>query len=181
MNLFILSKNPQKCAEYMMDRHVVKIILEAVQMLCVCKRILDTVSESENNLLYKTTHVNHPVSKWVRESFDNWLWTIELIEAMHNEWKFRYNHDSKKTHKSFLIAMYLKDNPPPLENFTCKGLTEFALAMPNIYKKPCPVESYRLYYAGEKQNIATYTRRQVPEWFTQYQRANGLELLANVV
>jgi hypothetical protein len=40
MNLFILSLIPREVAEAMMDKHIVKIILEAVQMLCSARRIL---------------------------------------------------------------------------------------------------------------------------------------------
>ena len=41
MNLFILSLNPEEIAKYMMDKHIAKIILEAVQMLCSAKRLID--------------------------------------------------------------------------------------------------------------------------------------------
>ena len=41
MNLFILSRNPVQCAKWMMDKHIIKIILEAAQMLSTAKRVLD--------------------------------------------------------------------------------------------------------------------------------------------
>ena len=54
MNLFILSLDPAKIAEYMMDKHIAKIILEAVQMLCSTKRLLDadepTLVEMDNTV-----------------------------------------------------------------------------------------------------------------------------------
>lgn len=34
MNLFYLDKNLDKCAEYHVDKHVNKMILEAAQLLC---------------------------------------------------------------------------------------------------------------------------------------------------
>ena len=40
MNLFILSLCFRECAEALFDKHVSKILLEAVQMLCTAKRIL---------------------------------------------------------------------------------------------------------------------------------------------
>jgi hypothetical protein len=48
MNLFILSLIPAEIAESMMDKHISKILLEAVQMLCTAKRILDP-EESETD------------------------------------------------------------------------------------------------------------------------------------
>ena len=52
MNLFILSLIPKKIAEYMMDKHISKILLEAVQMLCSAKRILDP-EDPINEKIYK--------------------------------------------------------------------------------------------------------------------------------
>ena len=57
MNLFILSLDPAKAAEQMMDKHVNKILLEAVQMLCTAKRILDPDAPEEvSSALYKLAH-----------------------------------------------------------------------------------------------------------------------------
>jgi len=54
MNLFILSLNFQECAEYMFDKHVSKILLEAVQMLCTTIQIIDPDNEIQNEIkLYK--------------------------------------------------------------------------------------------------------------------------------
>ena len=47
MNLFILSLDPAKIAEYMMDKHIAKIILEAVQMLCTTQRLLTAATATE--------------------------------------------------------------------------------------------------------------------------------------
>ena len=53
MNLFILSLIQKEIAQYMMDKHVSKILLEAVQMLCSCKRILDPEDETVNVQIYR--------------------------------------------------------------------------------------------------------------------------------
>ena len=63
MNLFILSLIQKEIAQYMMDKHISKILLEAVQMLCSAKRVLSPDDES-NELLYKMAHKNHPVTIW---------------------------------------------------------------------------------------------------------------------
>jgi hypothetical protein len=44
------------------------------------------------------------------------------------------------------------------------GLTFPALAMPEVYRGNNSVKSYRDYYRGEKRNIATWTKRPIPEW-----------------
>jgi hypothetical protein len=166
MNLFILSFSPQECAEMMMDKHIVKIILEAVQMLCSAKILLDTTAES-NPILYKMAHKNHPVTKWVRESYANYEWTLDLVDAMHEEWKYRYDHPPEKEHKSYAVAKYLRENPPPLEAFEKTGLTEFALAMPDKYKiQGNPIESYKYYYKS-KREFASWKKRKTPSWFNR--------------
>ena len=50
MNLFILSLIPCEIAEAMMDKHISKILLEAVQLLCTAKRLLDP-EESETDTM----------------------------------------------------------------------------------------------------------------------------------
>jgi hypothetical protein len=166
MNLFILSLIQKEIAKYMMDKHVSKILLEAVQMLCSAKRIL-TPDDTANDRLYKLAHKNHPVTIWCRASKANFIWTLDLIEELHKEWRFRYNHPDTKFHKSYLVAMCLKENIPNDETFSQKGLTPFALAMPDKYKSDDAIVSYRNYYMSEeKQRIATWNkRREKPEWY----------------
>ena len=90
MNLFILSFDPAKAAEQMMDKHVNKILLEAVQMLCTAKRILDpNAPEEVTASLYKLAHKNHPVTIWCRTSRANFVWALDHVDALHTEWKYR--------------------------------------------------------------------------------------------
>ncbi len=166
MNLFILSLIQKEIAQYMMDKHISKILLEAVQMLCSAKRVLTPADES-NEKLYKMAHKNHPVTIWCRTSKANFVWTLDLVDEMHAEWKYRYAHPESKQHKSYLIAQYLREHMPSDESFEKEGLTQFALAMPDQYKTEDPVESYRNYYMSEeKQKIASWKKlREKPEWY----------------
>jgi hypothetical protein len=173
MNLFILSLDPARAAEQMMDKHVNKILLEAVQMLCTAVRVLNPdLPESIANALYKLAHKNHPVTIWCRTSRANFIWALDLVDALHSEWKYRYNHPENKIHKSYLIAQILRANIPSDHLFpspeSC-GVTPFALAMPDEYKDPNgdAVKSYQAYYMSpEKRRIASWTkRRSPPNWW----------------
>lgn len=166
MNLFILSLIQKEIAQYMMDKHVSKILLESVQMLCSAKRILDPEDEINANL-YKMAHKNHPVTIWCRTTKANFIWTLDLVEELHNEWRFRYGHPTTKFHKSYLTAMILRENIPSDDKFEEIGLTPFALAMPIEFKTDDPVDSYRRYYmSDEKQKIASWKKqREMPEWY----------------
>lgn len=171
MNLFILSLIPEEIAKAMMDKHISKIILEAVQMLCTAKRVIDPDAQV-NEQLYKLAHKNHPVTIWCRTSRANFVWTLDLIDEMHKEWKFRYGHPDTKVHKSYAVAQILRNHIPNetmfIEKIGCR-ITPFALAMPDVYKSHDgdAVASYRAYYMSpEKQKIASWKKlRAPPEWY----------------
>lgn len=191
MNLFILSLNPAKIAEYMMDKHIAKIILEAVQMLCTTKRLLSVATATDcDPCVYKIAHKNHPVTIWCRASQANFVWTLDLIDAMHTEWKYRYGHSACKEHKSYSVAQYLRRNIPPPDAFervkTPGVMTPFALAMPDEFKIRATttdithatgtshgediydaVASYRSYYlSAPKRRIAKWAKlREMPVWY----------------
>ena len=168
MNLFILSLCFQECVESMFDKHVSKILLEAVQMLCTTIQIVDPYNPVKDHVkIYKIAHKNHPVTIWMRASLDNYIWTLDLVEAMHNEWKYRYDHPAEKMHKSYVVAQYLRKYAPTADKFPNVGLTPFALAMPKECKSDDAVESYRKYYQTlEKQRIASWKKREKPVWYT---------------
>jgi hypothetical protein len=192
MNLFILSHDPAKIAEYMMDKHIAKIILEAVQMLCTTQRLLTVGTGCEiDPCVYKIAHKNHPVTIWCRASQANFIWTLDLIDAMHSEWKYRYGHPESKQHKSYIVAQYLRENipePTKFEKVKAAGvMTPFALAMPEEHKirrRNTPtsnsiftdvsnefdaVASYRSYYLSEpKRRIAKWGKnRKMPAWYAR--------------
>ena len=193
MNLFVLSLDPAKTAEYMMDKHIAKIILEAVQMLCTTQRLLVAVVGGEvDPCIYKIAHKNHPVTIWCRASQANFIWTLDLIDAMHAEWKYRYAHTAQKQHKSYIVAQYLRQNIPPsaaFERVKVPGImTPFALAMPDEFKIRAStdvdapvtgtshgnaaydaVASYRSYYLSEpKRRIAKWGKlRGMPLWYAR--------------
>jgi hypothetical protein len=129
MNLFILSLIQKEIAQFMMDKHLHKILLEAVQMLCSAKRVLDP-EDPINDKLYKLAHKNHPVTIWCRTSKENFIWVLDLVEELHQEWRFRYGHSDKKFHKSYLVSLVLRENIPRDALFEKEELTPFALAMP---------------------------------------------------
>lgn len=158
MNIFVLDKNVEKCAQYHCDQHVVKMILESVQMLCTA------LNKKGFATPYKSTHINHPCVLWVENSFTNYLWLKDLAIALNTEYRFRYEKDTD--HKSILV---LND----ISNYSYEdhGLTEFAQAMPDKYKVPGnAVKAYRQFYVGEKMGFAKWTRRSVPKWVRNYQQ-----------
>jgi len=149
MNIFYLDKDLQKCAEYHVDRHCVKMIIEYAQLLSSSHWM--TGGEAP----YKLCHKNHPCSVWVRESIDNYNWLCELGIELSKEYTYRYG----KFHKSSEVIKWCMNNQPQLPS---KGITEFRLAMPDEFRSTCPIESYRNYYNGGKEHLFKWKNREVP-------------------
>lgn len=155
MNIFILSEDPKENARFHADKHVVKMILEHIQILSTIIQI-----QSPNTNVYKPTHRKHPCTIWASESINNYLYLIELTEALHEEYLYRYN----KIHKSMAILEYIKNNLPELPDIP---LTPFAQAMPDVYKNKSAVTAYQTYYINEKQHLFSWKNRDIPSFIKE--------------
>lgn len=152
MNIFILDKDPVIAAQSLCDKHVVKMALESAQMLC-------SIHEP-GAAPYRRAFYNHPCTKWARKSKQNYQWLIDHGREICLELLKRYT----TLHKSYLVINWAQDNINIL-NLPNTRLTSFALAMPEDCKRPCAVESYRLYYRRYKYSFATWKRRSPPNWW----------------
>jgi len=153
MNIFILDMDIKKCAQYHCDQHVVKMILESVQLLCTALNKKGFVTP------YKSTHIKHPYVLWVEASYDNFLWLRDLTIELNREYKYRYN--KVDDHKSMAVLSKITEYSYP-----SSGLPPFPQAMPDTFKViGDPVLAYRQFYLGDKDNFAKWTKRDIPEWF----------------
>lgn len=168
MNLFLLSWNIEECAEFHCDKHVVKMILELVQMLYTCWHVrVGSVPASAP--LCKSTQLpgykkisnhNHPMAKWVRESRWNYNFTVKLASALCLEFFHRYGG---KYHGCTCHVLWLAAHVP---DFDIRHQTPIPQCMPEQYKCPDdPVEAYRRYYIGDKKRFAVWKNRPIPEFF----------------
>lgn len=189
MNIFVLDLDPRKAAHAHADKHVVKMILEAVQMLYTAhwimaypslldekspvavsraQKLLDvplSLQSAPNQTPYRPVHVHHPCTRWVRQSISNYIWLARLAIAIGQEHSFRW--PTSKQHGCLKHAVWLLTHPPQL--LPRLPLTPFALAMPQEYKDPSndPVLSYRAFYCGSKTErgiTKSYTTRPPPLW-----------------
>lgn len=152
MNIFILDEDIERCAAYHCDQHVVKMILESVQLLCTA------LNKKQFETPYKSTHSQHPCVLWVEESWDNFQWLVALTHALNREYRYRYNKDVD--HKSMAVLAQIEGL-----RYESKGLTPFAQAMPEHYKVPGDaVRAYRQFYRGDKQHFARWSKREAPDW-----------------
>lgn len=160
MNIFYLHKNPRKCAQMHCDKHVIKMILEAVQLLYSVHYALDCPVWKG---AYKKTHSKHPCALWLLESIENYLWTISLAWELAEEYRFRYGEH--KMHACEIHLVWLENHIPPLPLIK---MTPPRLAMkPEFRVSDDPLVSYRHYYKVSKmqqRGIVKYTRRAYPDF-----------------
>lgn len=155
MNIFVLDTDINKCAKFHCDQHVVKMILESVQIMCTALNKKGFITP------YKSTHIKHPCVLWAEKSYDNFLWISKLALALNDEFKYRYKKTS--SHSSIDVLCEIRQ-----KEFESLGLTEFVQAMPDKYKVPGDaVSAYRNFYLGEKMKFAKWTRRRPPFWLDE--------------
>lgn len=185
MNIFYIDTDPVKAAQSMVDKHVVKMILESAQLLSTAHRVLDgqkevikpeydpynpdaprrkfthyTLPDSRETDMYRATHVNHPSAIWVRESVENYLWLVEHMYALLDEYTHRYG----KKHKCYEIAIHLQSPPFNLKEY---DMTPMPCAMDDEYKiSTDPVVNYRNYYIKGKASLHKWTKREPPDWIS---------------
>jgi hypothetical protein len=140
MNIFILDYSPETCARYHCDQHVIKMILESVQILCTA------LSQHGYDTPYKPTHAKHPCVLWTIQSYGNFLWLKKLALFLNKEYQYRYV--TSRDHKSIEVLRQLN-----------------GLAFEDVGMIPDdPVGAYRAYYIGEKLKFAKWRRRRPPLW-----------------
>lgn len=161
MNIFWLDSNIKKCAQYHCDKHICKMIVEYAQILST---VIRTVYSDDSSILYKSTHVNHPCTRWaVTQPNFNILYTL-LGECL-KEYTFRY----EKEHKASVVYDYLSQyiSFPSMPKITLPPL-----CMPDLYKDTkygmfSIVQSYRTYYIHEKARFAKWAHSQTPHWWKE--------------
>lgn len=173
MNIFVLDHNPKAAAESLHDPHVVKMILESAQLLSTAHHKRSRgLNAPLPPVLFKPTHANHPCALWARESEENYSWLFTHLTALCIEYSLRF----KKTHSVELSGLRGTLRVPPQGPWPARGLTPFALAMPEEFKTACPVESYRNYYKTTKgftksgKFMARYrSPAKPPAWWPEHQ------------
>ena len=103
MNIFVTSACHAECARVLDDKRVVKMVLESTQMLSTA------INLSGGQGPYKSTHINHPCSVWVRTSITNFKWLQLHALFLCREYRLRYD----KVHKCADILLNLPNPDLP--------------------------------------------------------------------
>ena len=173
MNIFVIDKNPVIAAQQMCNAHINKMVLESVQMLtnCFLVKDLENAPLTKAGTVRKYSHWNHPSSIWTRKNLANMLWLLDHTIALEEERLFRgYNPHFVAPFINWVVDNLNKAQVPDGD------LLEFPVAIAadqNCRHHPAfdslsVVEKYRLYYICDKAPFAKWTKRAIPEWFSNH-------------
>lgn len=102
---------------------------------------------------------NHPCTRWVGESKENFEWSSKHALELCRQYTLRYG----KVHSCQSGIEHLSKMSDIIPS---KGLTEFAQAMPDQYRNDCAVTAYQTYYKNDKKEFAKWDKiNNVPSWW----------------
>ena len=156
MNIFYLSHDPELAASYHYNKHVVKMPLEAAQMLCTAHHALGEQHNYDTSYVpYRKAHLNHPSTIWVRSDVLHYYWTYDYMMALGRIYKKRYgkNHLTIEKCRDILSA-------PPDEIPNSGYWQDPPQCMPDEYKCENAIHAYWNYYIQAKHHITT--KNEVP-------------------
>lgn len=170
MNIFAIEGTGNKIdweasARSLDNYRVVKMILESCQMLCTA---INEIA-GEQVAPYRTTHKNHPSTKWVRSSSANFECLVRHTLSMLDEYTERFG----KIHKCAGVLEKVLDLYDP-SLFPSEHYTPLPLCMPEEYHSDNIVDSYRRFYTAKPR--MRYAKSKVPPWFSRL-RVEKFELL----
>lgn len=181
MNIFYIDENPIQAAQWMVDKHVIKMILESAQLLSTAHRVLDGIEidyvkinpetgksrkakkwvlhDGRDSVIYSATHINHPSAIWCRKSVENYNWLVEHFFALMGEYTYRYG----KNHKCYGEISFMLSTPP--KNLKDYDWTPMPSCMDEKYIiSNNPLTNYRNYYKLGKSSIHSWKIRNPPDW-----------------
>jgi hypothetical protein len=179
INIFYIDECPIQCAVWMVDKHVVKMILESAQLLSTAHRIVDGVEyegksqsgrkarrwvlpDARENVIYSATHINHPSAVWARTSVSNYNWLVDHFFALISEYNYRY----EKHHKCYGDISYMLQSPP--HNLRDYDFTPMPSCMDKQYiVSDDPITNYRNYYNKGKSRMFNWKKRNPPPWIQE--------------
>lgn len=185
MNVFYLDHDPDLCAQYHCDKHVVKMIIEYAQLMSTAHRMLDGEEWIGRNLtgrrirrfwhpdpvmnehLYKACHYMHPSAVWTRASKANYDWLYSMWASLCEEYTYRYGRTHLSQEK---LQYYLLFAPANASNDAFTQPTPAMSHFPQCIVEGDSLTSYRNYYYEAKQSFVKWTGRDVPEWYKLYER-----------
>ncbi len=179
MNIFYIDADPRLCAEWSVDSHCIKMILEASQLLSTAHRVLDgdeyiddggkrkvkrwRLNDVRNSTLYSATHVNHPSAVWARESNNNYNWLYCYLYEHCKEYTYRYGKVHKVESSGLMNMLSTTPDNIPIKHFF---QPPSAMDPKYIISEDARI-NYRNYYKVGKSHLHKWKNRLPPAWIME--------------
>jgi hypothetical protein len=152
VNIFVCDTDPHLAARALPDKLVVKMPLESAQIACTILHKHGLPAE------YRPTHASHPAVLWAGESAPNFRWLLDHGLALCEEYTRRYG----KRHASQQVLESVLSRPV---RFAHKTLTPFVQCMPEEFRSPNPIESYRAFLRNKPYKLSWKAPASRPAWW----------------
>ena len=166
MNIFVLHGRPLLAARMHCDQHVSKMHTEGIQMLVSMLQRYNVAHDvrTVSGTLHRGGYANHPCTRWVGDSCENYRWTCRYVWGLCREHERRFGKTPASSGQ--LEAVIRAADGVRDAEWHNTPQTPFALAMPPGYHGPDAVEAYRRYYIGEKAGMARWAKGvPAPAWY----------------
>lgn len=170
MNLFVSDPCPVVSAQALDDKRIRKMVLETAQLLCTVIPQRLVLNNDQLLLMYRSTHVRHPITHWCGDAPENLLWTYRHYQALSIEYGHRFN----KPHKTItqfavvfaeLFASFGFETPLPANFQNNARSIERGIDFSHIENVH---EAYRQYLTtrfNTDKLTPQWTNRQKPAWY----------------
>jgi hypothetical protein len=174
MNLFITDPTPELAARHLDDKRLGSALMEANLMLSLGIKKHDPnfdakVHVGPGKVCAGMAHENHPVSKWVRATMANFVWTSWYAAAVAAEWTFRFGNEHGSAPRTRYIWPMSSCIPAgeltPFQNSAKNndlGVDYTFLEVPYSYQ-----EYLKHRWRGDKRSV-TFTKRGAPSWAKEF-------------
>lgn len=162
MNIFAYSPDIHECVQWLDDTRSNKMMIETAQLLCTRGR-WEFGTEFTDSDTYKSTHVSHPCSIWLRQSWGNYLWLANYWTELSKLWPSHMSYA-----KNIDYVRRVMDNvdiAQPMTPFAnCARSKDLGLDFTHL-----PVhDAYRQYHCARwdmDKRKPTWKRGTKPDWY----------------
>jgi hypothetical protein len=174
MNIFIVDICPIKSAQMLPDKHVVKMSLEACQMISIIYSSWyfnwGTIPKADGTsyATKKGVFKNHPCTQWAATSHENLAWLIVHGQALCNEYTYRYGkvHGCAAALEQAALIFHHKTG---LELIIYKNVKKFVRAMADEFKNDQSIDTiiaYQRYVVSKPWVKSNYIKKseRKPSW-----------------
>lgn len=169
MEIFFLSSDPQKNAEFMCDVHLWETLVEALRILCTNYRIIMTEDihqeYAEMNHFYPIEEAYTSISIWTRKSYHHYLWLCMFVKALFNELIHRKLQMRWLSEQTIFLAImehinYINCKLPKTSIFFPKHVIPEVFLIPYNVFTNCQYWYTKFEFFGK-----SWTNRETPYWF----------------